>query len=401
MHSRLKAGGATLLEIDEKKWLKLDSWVGVIETPCGTTLEILPKTHDDNADIGRSRAMLRKMIKALLDLPAKEAGVATLERFDVPLTEWVMERFLHALERLVQQGLRRDYQRIEEELPYLRGQLNVRNQVRQRPGHQHFFHVRHDVFLPNRPENRLLKLALDKVRKTTGHPDNWRLAQELSIRLHEIPASQQVQQDWHAWTNSRLMAHYQPIKPWCQLILGDGMPIALTGNDQGLSMLFPMQRLFEVYVARWLRQQLPADIELVVGSRKEHLCRHLSEPIFELRPDLLLKKRGGSNLQVLDTKWKRINAQDRRNKYGLSEGDFYQMLAYGIKYLNGQGSMVLIYPAWEKFKMQLPVFEIQNGLEVRVVPFDVEQDSLGGSPTSINELVQALLQIPTKNSGNH
>jgi 5-methylcytosine-specific restriction enzyme subunit McrC len=376
LQSRLRPGGASLLEVEGRQWLRLDSLVGVIQTPCGTTLEILPKTHSHEDGVASSRAMLRKMIMALLDLPAKEAGEAVLERFDVPLSEWVMRQYLLALQRLVQRGLRQDYVRVEEELPYLRGQLDTTAQMRQTPGRAHHFHVRHDVFMPDRAENRLLKLALERVRRATGQADNWRLAQELSIRLHEVPASKQPQQDWREWSRTRLMSHYQPIRPWCQLVLGQGMPIALAGDNQGLSLMFPMEKLFEAYVARWLRKSIPQHLCLTAQAASEYLCWHEGRRMFQMRPDLLLRAPNGRAVMVMDTKWKRLEVANQPGNYGLAQGDFYQMLAYGQSYLGGRGKLALIYPAWEGFDRPLPTFEMGDGLEVEVLRFDLESDRL-------------------------
>lgn len=376
LQARIAPGGAKLLELEGREWLRLNSLVGVVQTPCGTRLEILPKTHEDAADPVPGRRLLRKMIAALLDIPAKEAGAAQLERFDVPLTEWIIECFLRALERLVVQGLRRDYVRIEEELPYLRGRLNVNQQMRQSPGRRQLFHVRHDVFVPDRAENRLLRLALEKVRTSTRDADNWRLSHELSVRMQEVPASKQVNADWNAWSESRLMAGYRSVRPWCELILGGGIPIALAGEHEGLSLLFPMESLFESYVTQWLRKQLRPDLVLVEQSRGRSLCWHMGRPMFELRPDLLIKDASKNECIVLDTKWKRIDADDRPNKYGISEADVYQMLAYGTTYLNGTGPMVLIYPAWGRFNKPLSPFSLGVGLELLVAPFDLERDVL-------------------------
>lgn len=376
LQSRLRPGGASLLEVEGRQWLRLDSLVGVIQTPCGTVLEILPKTHDHDDDASCSRTMLRKMVASLLDLPAKEAGEAALEHFDVPLTEWVMRQFLLALQRLVQQGLRHDYVRVEEELPYLRGQLHSTAQMRQLPGRAHHFHVRHDVFVPDRAENRLIKLALERVRHATNQADNWRLAQELSARLHEVPASTQPPQDWRAWSRARLMSHYQPIYPWCQLVLGQGMPAALAGDQQGLSLLFPMEKLFESYVARWLRKHLPLHLCLTAQAASEYLCWHNDRRMFQLRPDLLLRDHKGAAVLVLDTKWKQLDAANRANNYGLAQSDFYQMLAYGQTYLEGQGKLALIYPSWRGFDAPLPIFEMGHGLRMEVLRFDLSNDKL-------------------------
>lgn len=376
LSERFSRGGARLLQVEGRRRLKLDNFVGVIQTPCGTLLEIVPKHHTEGGSLAEARALLRKLLLALLDLPTREVGAASLQLFDAPLSEWVMGRFLQELDTLVSRGLRFEYQRVDEELPFLRGQLDLNRQLRQPPGREHRFHVRHEVYLPDRPENRLLKLALDRVRQSTKDADHWRLAQELSVRLVEIPPSRQVQQDLRAWGQDRLLAHYRPVKPWCELILGEHMPLALAGDFQGLSLLFPMEKLFERYVARWLRQQLPADAVLRTPARNLSLCRHDQQDFFQLQPDLFVKHR--ERAWVLDTKWKLLDASDRANKYGLSQSDFYQLYAYGQKYLAGEGRMALVYPATERFQSQLPPFAFDEQLHLEVLPFDLTHDALYG-----------------------
>ena len=55
--------------------------------------------------------------------------------------------------------------------------------------------------------------------------------------------------DFQSWQDSRLMAHYQAIKPWCEFVLNQHIPMAVQGDWRGLSLLFPMEKLFESYVA--------------------------------------------------------------------------------------------------------------------------------------------------------
>lgn len=376
LYGTFNKGGAQLVQVEDRRWLRLDNHVGVVQTPCGTTLEILPKNHDLGDDVVSCRALLRKMIQALLALPQREAGEADLERFNAPLTEWAMRRFLTELDLIVKRGIRFEYQRIEDELPFLRGQLHVVEQMRQSPGQAHRFKVRHDIFMPDRPENRLLKLALVRVREATGDPDNWRLAQELSSRLADVPPSDRVRDDFRVWGSDRLMAHYRAVKPWCELILSRSIPMALMGVQAGLSLLFPMEKLFEHYVARWLRMNLPREVHLTVQASRESLCLHKDKPMFQLSPDLLLTS--GGRRWVLDTKWKRIDAASRESKYGLSQSDFYQMYAYGQKYMTGQGRMGLIYPRSSSFVNALPPFSFSESMHLHVLPFDLDAGVLLG-----------------------
>lgn len=375
LQASFSRSGASLVQQDGQRTLKLDSYVGIIETPCGTRLEILPKhTTADHCE-QQSRQLLQRMLQTVLDLPTREAGPASLRLFDdVPLSEWVMRQFLHGLDHLIKRGVRFDYRRVEEEQRFLRGQLNVVAQMRQPPGRQHHFQIRHDVFLADRAENRLLRLALERVCKSTQEADNWRLAHELRSLLLEVPPSRDVRQDFRLWQNDRLMAHYQPLRPWCELILGEQSPLAVSGDWRGISMLFPMERLFEQYVEILLRRQLAGGAKLRAQLSIHSLCKHLGQPMFRLKPDLLLEH--GGQRWVLDTKWKLLDTSDPDRKYGLSQADFYQLYAYGQKYLQGSGEMLLIYPRTERFSEPLKPFDFSEQLRLWVIPFDLETDKL-------------------------
>ncbi|WP_122709381.1 McrC family protein [Pseudomonas viridiflava] len=369
LNARFSKAGAALVQIEDRRWLKLDNYVGVLETPCGMRIEILPKHFEDGDCIQQSRALLKRMIQKSLDLPTRKVGAAALQRFDAPLTEWVMSSFLDALDHLIKRGMRFDYQQVEEEQRYLRGQLNTARQMRQPPGRQHHFQIRHDVFLPDRPENRLLKTALDIVCKTTRDPGNWRLSHELRSMLLEVPSSRDTAQDFKQWRRDRLMAHYQPVRPWCELIIEKQTPMAIAGDWRGMSLLFPMEKLFERYVAACLKDALPPHAMLHAQRKSEHLCSHQGKKVFQLQPDLMITQ--GAKRWVLDTKWKRLDNKPGNKNYGLSQSDLYQLYAYGQKYLGGEGDVVLIYPRRASFQEALPVFEFSPEFKLWVVPFDL------------------------------
>lgn len=374
LSSGFSKAGAALVQVEDRRWLKLDNYVGVLETPCGTRIEILPKHFEEGDCIQQSRALLRRMIQKSLKLPTRQVGITSVQRFDVPLTEWVMSSFLEALDHLIKRGLRFDYQRVEEEQRYLRGQLNATRQMRQPPGRQHHFQISHDIFLPDRAENRLLKTALDIVCKTTQDPGNWRISHELRSLLLEIPISRDTEQDFKHWRHDRLMTHYQSVKPWCELVIQQQTPLAIAGEWKGMSLLFPMERLFENYVAACLRDSLPPDAVLHTQNKSEYLCVHQGKKVFQLRPDLMLTQ--GDKCWVMDTKWKRVEFGKDIKNYGLSQNDFYQLYAYGNKYLAGQGDLLLIYPRRAAFPQMLPAFEFSAELRLRVVPFDLEVGEL-------------------------
>lgn len=366
--------GARLIEVENRCWLRLDNYVGVISTPCGTNIEILPKHYEKGDSLEKSRALLCKLISSALNISHRETSAAELSLFRYPLTEWVMRQFLNALNVLLKRGLRFDYRQVEEEQRYLRGQLNMGQQIRQPPGRQHLFPLRHAIFVPDRPENRLLRRAVDKIARVTKEPENWRLAHELSGLMRDIAPSQQVKIDFSSWRCDRLMAHYRAIKPWCEVILGEYLPLAVSGQSRGISLLFPMERLFEQHVAAVLQRRLTEDATLCRQAASQYLCKQNGDDVFLLKPDIVVDT--SSKRWVVDTKWKRLYGEGSGDKYALKESDFYQMLAYGLRYMDGEGDMILIYPKTHHFAQPLSPFTLPARLRLHVWPFDLDNDEL-------------------------
>jgi 5-methylcytosine-specific restriction enzyme subunit McrC len=164
------------------------------------------------------------------------------------------------------------------------------------------------------------------------------------------------------------------------------------GQTRGMSLLFPMEKLFESYVEACLRRQLILGAQLKTQVGSHHLCLHQDRNFFQLRPDFMLIH--GDERWIMDTKWKRLDGKFRAygdvegmQKYGLSQSDFYQLYAYGQKYLGGKGQMLLIYPKTAKFFEPLPVFHFPDDLYLWVLPFDLDAEVL---------LLPLSMQLPLK-----
>jgi 5-methylcytosine-specific restriction enzyme subunit McrC len=380
-----------ILLVEDRRSLKLGSHVGYLRSPSGESIEILPKTGlgKDHPAVGRR--VLQTMLRSALNLQAREATAADLLTMNTPIHEWVFAQFLHHLNGLLRRGLRFWYEDIEEESRYLRGQLMVVSQMRQPPERRHLFQVRHSVFTPDRVENRLLRTALDFVRTQVRSAESWRLANELSHRIDEIPPLSDPVSHLPLWQNSKLMQPYRAVYPWCSLILERLNPNFQKGAHDGIALLFPMEKLFERHVEVCLRASLPRGFQLSAQIGGEHLLSHRpgrstrNEPWFQLQPDLLLRDTRTAELRVLDTKWKLIDetAANTRDKYNISQTDLYQLFAYGRKYLNGHGEMMLIYPKHERFNRTLPVFDFDDGLLLHAVPFCLESGRLVDSPWTL------------------
>nr|WP_244496060.1 McrC family protein [Ensifer sp. Root31] len=266
----------------------------------------MPK-HSGGADeLGRARRLLIRMISEALNLTPRVGGSASIEAFDLPMTEWLAAHFLERALELARPCPRQAYQLVQTREPFLRGRLDVARQIRAAASGGHFFHITHDQFSLDRPENRLIRSAIEHVARRTTLNANWRLARELSILFSDIPESQDVGADFRRWVCT-------------------GCRSRLRGY-QGFSMLFPMERLFERYVLASLRMTAPRTFEILPQHGALHLCSQDGDDWFRMKPDILIKS--GDRRWIIDAKWKRLTA-DRENNHGLSQADFYQLFADG------------------------------------------------------------------------
>jgi 5-methylcytosine-specific restriction enzyme subunit McrC len=391
---------------DASRWLKLTrknsikaiqftGYVGVLRSPDGFQIEVLPKTGKVSDASGtrelesKTRALLIKMLKCLPDFRHYKTSDAEIQVAKMPLLEVFIWQFLQSVEAVVMRGLRSDYVARQDNLFALRGKLMMSQHLKQNIVRRDRFFTEHDDFLSDRAENRLLHTALRRVLKISRSADNQKLARELGFVFNEIPDSTDVARDMQRIRLDRGMSYYEAALDWAKLILNGYSPLTGLGKSHAISLMFPMAELFEAYVARHLTKQLNPACVLKTQARTRYLVRHKVNDHemnwFQLKPDLLIH--AGGNIQlILDTKWKLIDGQksNGKDKYDLSQADFYQLHAYGHNYLKGEGDVVLIYPLTDNFTKPLPVFNFSNSVEfdsranlrLWVLPFCLDKQKL-------------------------
>lgn len=386
------------------KAFQVQNYVGVISTPYGEQIEVLPKIvraekgdidQEDTDQSDSSRKSFLNMLRHLKQFRNIESSDSMISAHKMPLLEVFVRQFLLSVNTLVKRGLRSDYIRVEENQTFLKGRLLVAKQLRHNLVNQHKFYVEYDEFLPDRPVNRLLHSALAKVTSFAKTNINQKLCRELMFAFADVPKSTDIKSDFNAMKLGRGMSMYDSPISWARLILNDDSPLSMDGKSSAISLLFPMEAIFESYVASILRKQLIPEYSLKEQIRSETLVKHKGDNWFRLKPDLTLHAGSDkSPVCVMDTKWKLLDASKDNGtiKYGLSQSDFYQMFAYGHKYLKGEGVLVLIYPRTEKFnepiKDEFIFSDGGDGLRLYVLPFDIS-DSCDDSERLIRDGILA------------
>lgn len=116
---------------------------------------------------------------------------------------------------------------------------------------------------------------------------------------------------------------------------------------EGITLLFPMNDLFEGYVAALLRRALAGSgVEVVAQGGLRHCLGEWQEgrdcvgDAFLTKPDIILR-RGGQTLAIIDTKWKRLGTPGDRGSW-VAQADVYQIMAYARLYACPE--LMLLYP---------------------------------------------------------
>nr|WP_232847234.1 McrC family protein [Shewanella nanhaiensis] len=371
--------------------LQVQNYAGVIFTPDRTQIEVLPKVGKgfkgegaDNSESAyeKARKSLLVMLRALKGFSHIQTSSANIASQKMPLLEVFISQFIKSVNVLVKRGLRSDYVRREDNLAFLKGKLNVGKQVKRNYINKHKFYCEYDEFLLDRPANRLLHSALLKVKTISRSAANQKLLQELEFVFNEVPQSSDYKLDFTNVKLDRGMSYYQVPLAWCKLILEGLSPQSMKGESHAVSLLFPMEKVFEDYVAKVLKDQLAVTHpELSISSQVtgEYLASYDGRDKFSLRPDLVVKH-GKSNQIVLDTKWKLLDTT--LSNSNISQSDIYQLFAYAKKYLGADNEgqdVVLIYPSQDNFSEPLSSpFELGDGHRLWVVPFEIINTKAAG-----------------------
>ena len=338
------------------KFIQARNYVGVLQTKSGLTIEILPKIANKN-DTDKSKAVFIKMLRALKNFPFKSSNLASLKTQNLPLLEIFISMFLCELEALVKKGIKSDYVALEENLNFLRGKLNINEQIKRNSIHKERFYVGYSEFLSDIKINRIIKTTLKFLYKKSNSSKNQQKIRELLFIFDEVSECEDYQNFFAKLVINRQVKHYEQTLLWCKIFLLNNSFTPHKGDDLGFALLFDMNALFESYVGNFIKKSFP-------GTILQHSEKHLVEDpkSFKLRPDIFLKGKF-----IADTKWKIVSSRD-----DISQADLYQLYAYGKKHECDK--LHLIYPKIDDIRQKTMKFRYEDEILLKILYFDLEKD---------------------------
>ena len=346
------------------KIITAKNYIGVLTFNDGTAIEILPKivsTVPEHSQ--RAKKLVVDMLRSLTNVSYKSLQVTNVDIEKMPLLDIFIRMFLDEVFRLVKHGLRSSYETIAENRSFFKGKILFSEQLKHNFSHKERTFTEFDEFTPNCPENRLVKSTLMLLYKQTHSSRNKTDIKTLLAAFDNVPSSTDYTGDF-----SKAGKSYGTLLLWCQIFLTRKSFTSFSGSGVAFALLFPMETLFERYVAVQLKKILPAEEFLISIQDKTHYLFLSPSKKFLLRPDIVITRKCDNAIFICDTKWKLLSSHTAN--LGISQADMYQMFAYQKKY--NAKNITMLYPITDQTTSANSIqFDSGDGVIVRVSFIDL------------------------------
>lgn len=272
-------------------------------------------------------------------------------------------------------GFYRTYVPKTSQLNYIRGRIDIRHQV-QRPWETnvkcHYKEHTADI-----EDNQILLWTLRHIARTgVGREEvraNVRKAYHSLqgiVSLEPYTAENCIKRLYN-----RLSNDYRPLHALCRFFLEQSGPSHEMGDRKMLPFLVNMARLYELFVAEWLKAHQSKELSghsLKVKSQERVYLDQQKSLSFNI--DLVLEDSiTGQAHYVLDTKYKTPDSP--------SASDVAQIIAYAT--VKGCSEAVLIYPE----ALRNPLDFWTNDIHVRTMIFAIDADLEQGGKAFLTNLL--------------
>ena len=335
--------------------LKAAHYVGTLGLPSGLQVAIEPKAGRPNFGY-----LLRygHRVEPLIEDEPTDLGAG--ETF----LDALAALYCAELGSLLDRGLDRGYEWVEENRDRQRGRLDLRRQLQREGPIPTGFECTFERLTGDTLLNQAVLYAATILRRNVRSPsigaDLRRKEQQL--RRHVTPTTVRPS-DLERITLTRLNRRYQAILELAGLVIR-GVYVGNRDSRPTASFVLNMNRTFEGVVERALEAAV-ADREGWRVATQNDLWTLTADGDFLLRPDAVVHDQDGEIRLVCDAKWKPLHGTPRRD-------DLYQLVAYQAA---TDAPSLLCYPqlGW----MGRAVHDVRNlgPLRVHQVPTDANVDS--------------------------
>lgn len=323
--------------------IKFINYVGIIKVN-NLIVEILPKISLSN-DIIKDREMLMFMLSKCNKLSVDIKELLNSNILNNSLLDILAKVFSKKLLSELAKGLYREYVSREEALSMIKGKILISKSIKENTINKNKMNCKYDEFTEDNLFNAILKRAINVILFSIKNDD---VKKELNIinnlfnDVSDIYISNNIILNYKLnRMNNRFLECFTLAK---LILLNSSMDKSL-GKENGFSILFEMNYLYEEYIGVLLKEVFnDTNISINTQEKSRYLLWNTLKERNEiaLKPDIVIYKDNKPKV-IIDTKWKRSSI-DNRETY--SQSDIYQMYAYITTYTECE-ECILLYPREE------------------------------------------------------
>jgi len=270
------------------------------------------------------------------------------------------------------------YQPVEEAMQTPRGSINFKRYIVNSLASGNFQNIECDYepFLFDNKVNRVIKYCSRLLMNQTKFAENLQMLQEVVFILDEVEDNPCNGYEVEDIKLNSFFEEYNKVLDSCKLVLNQQLYSSNTYDLSQWCLLFPMEYIFEDFVAGFLDDKFSNDWTVEYQkSNKSLASNELGKNVFQMQHDIFLTSKDiNARKIIIDTKYK-LRSPDFKNdiKKGVAQADLYQMTSYAFR--RGCTDIVLLYPNLTEGINEPDIFTITSGFnnynKIKVVVMEI------------------------------
>jgi len=223
----------TVSQKNGTKYFTAGSYCGFAYLTDGTLIEILPPVRN-GAEYARKVlcAEFCRRCGFTFSVSGLKPGMNFMEYF--------ISVFAGETMKIIKSGVLSAYASREENMTSVHGTILFAENIRRNLVHRERLYVRHDVFTPDRAENRIIKAAAAKLVKFTNDPHTSHLLNEALSYLDEVAVPHNITAEFSKCINTRNTRKYSTILSICRMLFDKDEGTAFSGKYVSCAQFYKM-----------------------------------------------------------------------------------------------------------------------------------------------------------------
>ena len=323
--------------------IKFINYVGIIKIN-NLIIEILPKISLSN-DIIKDREILVFMLSKCNKLSVDINELLNSNILSNSLLDILAKVFSKKLLNELQKGLYREYVSKEEALSTIKGKILISKSIKENTINKNKMNCKYDEFTEDNLFNAILKRAISVILFSIKNDDVKKELNIINNVLNDISDIYIPNNIILNYKLNRMNNRFLECFTLAKLILLNSSMDKSLGKENGFSILFEMNYLYEEYIGVLLKEVFnDTNISINTQEKSRYLLWNTLKERNEiaLKPDIVIYKDNKPKV-IIDTKWK---SSSINNIEIYSQSDIYQMYAYITTYAECE-ECILLYPKFE------------------------------------------------------